>query len=83
MASAFLSMSLGSLALVYGLSRIISQPGRSRIGLTLLIIWSVGLFVAMIFPIDPEGSTQTIPGTVHRINGYSCQNYSGVIINMN
>jgi bacteriorhodopsin len=69
MTSAFFSMSLGSFALVIGLYRGVSQRARSGIGLGLLGIWAVGVLIAMSFPIDPEGATQTISGTIHRING--------------
>jgi hypothetical protein len=69
MTSAFFSMSLASFALVIGLYQGVSQPARSEIGLGLLSIWAVGVLIAMIFPIDPEGAPQTIPGTIHGING--------------
>jgi uncharacterized membrane protein YozB (DUF420 family) len=69
MTSAFFSMSLASFALVIGLYQGVSQRARSRIGLALLGIWAVGVLIAMIFPIDPEGAPQTISGTIHRING--------------
>ena len=69
MTTAFLSMSVASLSLVIGLSKGIPQSARSRIGLILLGIWGVGVLVAMSFPIDPEGSRQTITGIIHRING--------------
>jgi hypothetical protein len=69
MTSAFFSVSLASLALVIGLYQGVSQPARSRIGLGLMGVWVVGVLIAMIFPIDPEGAPQTISGTVHRING--------------
>jgi hypothetical protein len=69
MTSAFFSMSLASFALVIGLYQGVSQRARSRIGLALLGIWAVGVLIAMIFPIDPEGAPQTISGTIHGING--------------
>jgi hypothetical protein len=69
MNSAFFSMSLVSFALVIGLYQEVSQPARSRIGLALLGVWGVGVLIAMIFPIDPEGAPQTISGTIHGING--------------
>jgi Protein of unknown function (DUF998) len=69
MTSAFFSMSLATFALVIGLYQGVSQPARSEIGLGLLGIWAVGVLIAMIFPIDPEGAPQTISGTIHRING--------------
>jgi hypothetical protein len=29
----------------------------------------VGVLIAMLFPINPEGTPQTISGTIHRMNG--------------
>jgi hypothetical protein len=69
MTTAFLSMSVASLSLVIGLYKGIHESARSRIGLMLLGIWSVGVLVAMSFPIDPEGTRQTTTGIIHRING--------------
>lgn len=69
MTSAFLSLSLASLALVIGLYQGVIPQARSRIGLGLLGIWVVGVLIAMIFPIDLEGAPQTMSGTIHRING--------------
>jgi hypothetical protein len=69
MTSAFFSMSLASWALIVGLYQGISQPVRSQVGLGLLGMWGVGVLIAMLFPIDPEGSPQTVAGTIHRING--------------
>lgn len=69
MSSAFLGMSLASLALTIGLYFGMSPPRRTRFGLGLLAIWGVGVLVAMIFPIDLPGAPQTISGTIHRING--------------
>jgi uncharacterized membrane protein YozB (DUF420 family) len=69
MTSAFFSVSLATFALVTGLYRGVSRAARSRIGLGLLGVWGVGVLIAMIFPIDPEGAPQTISGTIHRING--------------
>jgi bacteriorhodopsin len=69
MTSAFFSMSLASWALVIALYEGVSQPARSRLGLGLLGLWAVGILIAMIFPIDAEGTPQTMPGAIHRING--------------
>ena len=66
MTSAFFSMSFASFALAIGLHRGVAQPVLSRIGLGLLGLWGVGVLVAMLFPIDPEGSPKTIAGTIHR-----------------
>jgi uncharacterized protein DUF998 len=69
MTSAFVGMSVGSLALALGLSQGLPRPARSRIGLVLLGIWAVGVVIAAIFPIDLEGAPETTAGTIHRING--------------
>jgi hypothetical protein len=69
MTSAFFSMSLASFALVIGLYQGVSQRAQSRIGPALLGVWAVGVLIAMIFPIDPEGAPQTTSGTIHAING--------------
>ena len=69
MTTAFLSMSVASLSLVIGLYKGIPHSARSRIGLMLLGVWVVGVLVAMSFPINPEGTTQTTTGIIHRING--------------
>ena len=69
MTSAFFSMSLACGALVIGLYQGIPGPARSQLGLGLLGIWAVGVLIAMISPIDPEGAPQTLAGTIHAING--------------
>jgi len=67
MTIAFLGMSVGSFALVVGLYKGMSR--RPKLGLILLGIWAVGVLVAMIFPIDPEGTPSTTIGTIHVTNG--------------
>ena len=69
MTSAFFSMSVASFALVLGLSQGVPPPARSRLGLALLGLWSVGVLIAMTFPIDPDGAPPTLAGTIHRIDG--------------
>jgi hypothetical protein len=69
MTPAFFSMSVSSFALLIGLSQGVAQAARSRIGLALLALWGVGVLIAMLFPIDPEGTPQTLSGTIHRIDG--------------
>ena len=69
MTIAFLGMSVGSFALVIGLYMGILKSARPKIGLILLTIWSVGVLIAMIFPIDPEGMLRTTSGTIHETNG--------------
>ena len=69
MTSAFLSLSVGTWALVLGLRRDRPHRGPLRIGTTFLALWGVGLLVAATFPIDLEGAPQTLPGAIHGING--------------
>ena len=56
-ASTFFGLGLGSLALVIGLYQGVSQSMGSWFGLLLLGIWSVGIFIAGIFPANEGGST--------------------------
>ena len=65
----FLGMSVGSFALVIGLYKGILKSARPKLGLILLIIWSIGVLIAMIFPIDPEGMLPTTTGKIHKANG--------------
>lgn len=69
MTSAFLSMSLASFALVIGLYQTVLPPARSLFGLGLLGIWAIGVLIAMIFPVDPDGAPQTLSGTIHQTAG--------------
>jgi hypothetical protein len=69
MTSAFISLSLGTWALVVGLHRDLSGSGRYRVGLGFLGVWGIGLLVAATFPIDVEEAPSTLAGTIHRING--------------
>ncbi|MEX2537749.1 MAG: DUF998 domain-containing protein [Actinomycetota bacterium] len=69
MTSAFVSLSLGTWALVLGLRRDLPSAGPHRVGLVFLGIWGIGLLVAATFQIDPEGASDTVSGTIHSING--------------
>ena len=69
MTSAFFSMSMASLALVMGLYHGVARQARSRTGLALLTAWAVGVFIAMSFPMDPDGVASTISGTIHQTAG--------------
>jgi len=69
MTSAFFSMSIASFALAMGLYQGVSLTARSWIGLGLLGLWGVGVLIAMIFPIDPEGNPPTVAGTIHQTSG--------------
>lgn len=69
MTSAFVAISVSTWALVIGLSRDLSEPARSQLGLALLGVFGIGVLVAATFPIDLEGAPQTLAGTIHSING--------------
>jgi hypothetical protein len=69
MTSAFFSMSLASFALVVALYQTLSPSARSRFGLGLLALWSTGVFIAMIFPMDARGAPQTLSGMIHQTAG--------------
>jgi hypothetical protein len=69
MTIAFLSMSVGSFTLVIGLYKGILKSAGLKIGLILLTIWSVGLLIAMSFPIDLDHADPTMHGKIHRVNG--------------
>jgi hypothetical protein len=69
MTSAFISLSLGTWALVIGLHGDLSHAGLHRAGLWVLAVWGAGLLVAAAFPIDLDGAPQTLAGTIHAING--------------
>jgi uncharacterized protein DUF998 len=63
-ASTFFALGVGSLALLFGLFRVVLLAARSWIGLFLLGIWGLGFFLAGIFPANEPGSTVTHMTTV-------------------
>jgi len=69
MRSAFVGVSLASWALLVGLAVRLPARARSSAGLVLLGVWSTGVIIAMMFPLDAEGAIPTVSGTVHRVNG--------------
>lgn len=69
MTSAFVSLSLGTWALVVGLHRDLPRSRLHRVGLGFLGAWGIGLLVAATFPIDVDGAPRTVAGTIHRIDG--------------
>lgn len=69
MGTAFLAMALAMLGLVMALRHRAPAEVRSRWGLALLTWWGVAVIVAMVFPIDVQGTAPTTAGTIHRING--------------
>jgi len=69
MSTAFVSMSIATFALLFGFNKSIHKSTPFTIGRLLFAVWGVGLFVAMFFPINPEGTGPTTKNLVHRING--------------
>jgi len=65
---AIFALGVGSLALTLGLHLGIAPPGRSRVGLLLLALYSFGQLVVALFSIDAE-SAKTTTGIVHNIAG--------------
>jgi len=68
MTSAFLSISLGCLALAIGLFRMGPTSWLGRAGAGLLIVASVGLIVTALFPTDLETAPSTRTGDIHAIS---------------
>ena len=65
MTSAFFGLSLGSLALVIGLSQDVSRSWRSWIGLFFLAVWAVGILIAAIFPVGDRIVLGITSGYIH------------------
>ena len=83
MSTAFFSMSVASFSLLIGLYKGISKPAQSRIDLILLGIWGTGVLVAMMFPINREGTDLTTVNIIHRTNGpliFLCLSVGAVLI---
>ena len=62
---AFFCLSAGSLALVIALYTGISGSARSYAALILILMWSICVFIAGIFPTDLIGSAETSSGSIH------------------
>jgi hypothetical protein len=69
MTIAFFCMSLATFMLVISLNKGIAPAAKSLPGLILLVIWAIGVLIAMIFPIDPEGAPVTTAGKIHATDG--------------
>jgi hypothetical protein len=83
MSIAFVSMSVGCFALLMGLNKGISRSAASKPGLVLFGVWVVGLWIAMIFPIAPDGTPSTTANSIHRINGpliFLCLTISSILL---
>lgn len=68
MITAYFSMSLGSLALAFGLYQGVSQQARSLFGFIFFGIWIIGLLIAGVFPLNPNATQQTIVRTIASVN---------------
>jgi MFS family permease len=62
---ALMSLGAGSLALWAGLSAALRPTRTSRIGVGLLLVWSMGALVAGVFPTDPGGIPVSVNGIIH------------------
>ena len=83
MSTAFFSMSVASFSLLIGLYKGVPKPAQSRIGLILLGVWGTGVLVAMMFPINREGTDLTTVNIIHRTNGpliFLCLSVGAVLI---
>ncbi|MEU0537917.1 DUF998 domain-containing protein [Amycolatopsis tolypomycina] len=60
-----LALSLGSVALLAGIAKA-HRPGTTAV-CVLLGVWSAGLFVCGLVPVDPDGQARSLAGQVHNI----------------
>ncbi|MGW3960271.1 DUF998 domain-containing protein [Amycolatopsis sp. NPDC005003] len=60
-----LALSLGSVALLAGIAKA-HRPGTTAV-CGLLGVWSAGLFVCGLVPVDPDGQARSLAGQVHNI----------------
>ncbi|MBC8160280.1 MAG: DUF998 domain-containing protein [Roseiflexaceae bacterium] len=65
MTSVFFAWAIGSASLALGMFRNLARPGRSWLGLPLLLTWALSLIVAGIYPTDLTGATETPAGIIH------------------
>ena len=63
---ALVALGVGSAALVVALHASLSPPARSRTGLALLGVWSLGGLLAAAFPVNPPGFSSG-SGRVHTL----------------
>jgi hypothetical protein len=69
MTSTFFVLSVGSLALLFGLWRSVSSKLRFLPGLLLWLAWACAVFFAGVYPTDLQGSPQTRNGQIHNQMG--------------
>jgi hypothetical protein len=60
-----LALSLGSVALLAGIAKA-HRPGTTAV-CVLLSIWSAGLLVCGLVPVDPDGQARSLSGQVHNL----------------
>lgn len=69
MTSAFAAIGLACAALATGLHRSLPAGARARLGIGFMGAFCVGALLAMIFPINPDGTPLTTAGAIHRVVG--------------
>jgi hypothetical protein len=69
MTSTFFVLSVGSLALSFGLWQSVSSKLRFLPGLLLWLTWACAVLLAGIYPGDLQGSPQTRIGQIHNLMG--------------
>lgn len=69
MTSTFFVLSLGSLALLFGLWRSVSSKIRFVPGMLLWLAWACAVFFAGVYPSDLQGSPATSNGHIHNQTG--------------
>ncbi|MFB9687138.1 DUF998 domain-containing protein [Amycolatopsis plumensis] len=60
-----LALSLGSVALLAGIAKA-HRPGTTAV-CVLLGVWSAGLLVCGLVPVDPDGQARSLAGQVHNV----------------
>ena len=69
MTSTFFVLSLGSLALLFGLWRSVSSKIRFAPGMLLWLAWACAVFFAGVYPSDLQGAPATSNGQLHNQMG--------------
>ncbi|HTS04458.1 MAG TPA: DUF998 domain-containing protein [Candidatus Eisenbacteria bacterium] len=69
MTSTFFVLSLGSLALLFGLWRSVSSKFRFAPGMLLWLVWACAVFFAGVYPSDLQGAPATSNGQIHNQMG--------------
>ena len=69
MTSTFFVLSVGSLALWFGLWRSVAAKRRFWPGLLLWLVWACAVFIAGLYPGDLQGLPETRIGQIHNLMG--------------